>query len=156
MNQEQRHVGAETPASTRWDVRVTQVHPELVEEHLYWDTVVQLTPPPGETPDEVVLVDDAITHEVRSHSIVLVAARGAEEKAEPEALGGDAVPAEPASLSSAAPVVVGPSARPALAVDGPRGRRRRAAPRATRASQCEQASVGQPSCTVSFPAMLWL
>jgi hypothetical protein len=78
-----RHLSAETPQGATWKVEVREVAHTTYLEHPYLSAQVEFTPPTGASATSFVLVDDAVTHEVRNH-VVLVLARGA---ANPELLG---------------------------------------------------------------------
>jgi hypothetical protein len=84
-----RHLSAETPQGAAWKVEVRSVSKVAYLDHAYLSAQVELTPPPGASARAFVLVDDAITHEVRNH-VVLVLTRGA---ANPEVLGALQYPA---------------------------------------------------------------
>jgi hypothetical protein len=84
-----RHLSAETPQGAPWKVEVRSVSPISYLEHAYLSAQVEFTPPPGASARAFVLVDDAITHEVRNH-VVVVLARGT---AHPEVLGALQYPA---------------------------------------------------------------
>jgi len=71
-----RHLSAETPQGTPWKVDVRSVSNVTYLGHAYLSAQVEFTPPPGASPRSFVLIDDAVTHEVRNH-VVLVLARGA-------------------------------------------------------------------------------
>ena len=58
-------------------------------EHAYLSAQLEFTPPAGASPGAFILVDDAVTHEVRNH-VVIVLAPGAEK---PELLGALQYPA---------------------------------------------------------------
>ena len=70
-----RHLSAETPQGTAWKVEVSSVSSITYLEHAYLSAQVEFKPPPGASASAFVLVDDAVTHEVRNH-VVLVLARG--------------------------------------------------------------------------------
>jgi hypothetical protein len=73
-----RHVAAETPGGARWRMSVESVRETTYLEHLYLVAQIELTPPAGAAADDFVLVDDAVTHEVRNHLVYVVSQRGAE------------------------------------------------------------------------------
>ena len=85
----QRHLSAETPQGAAWKMEVHSVRSTTYLEHAYLSAQVEFTPPPGVSTRAFVLVDDAVTHEVRNH-VVIVLARGA---ASPEFLGALQYPA---------------------------------------------------------------
>jgi hypothetical protein len=66
-----RHVAVESPAGTPWTVVVQSVRSTAYFEHEYLLAELALTPPAGESMQEFVLIDDAITHEVRNHLVVI-------------------------------------------------------------------------------------
>jgi hypothetical protein len=72
-----RHVGAESPAGARWRVAVESVRDTTYLGHPYRVAELVLAPPPGGPAAEFVLVDDAVTHEVRNHVVYVVTRRGA-------------------------------------------------------------------------------
>jgi len=78
-----RHLSAETSQGAAWKVAVLSVRNIDYLDHAYLSAQVEFTPPAGTSVREFVLVDDAVTHEVRNH-VVLVLARGA---GNPEVLG---------------------------------------------------------------------
>jgi hypothetical protein len=71
-----RHLSAETPSGMAWTVEVRSVRSTSYLEHPYLLAEMELTPPAGASTQSFVLVDDAVTHEVRNH-VVMVLARGA-------------------------------------------------------------------------------
>jgi hypothetical protein len=73
-----RHVAAETAAGARWRVEVETVRAVTYLDHPYFVAVLRLAPPPDAGGQGLVLVDDAVTHEVRNHVVYVVARRGAE------------------------------------------------------------------------------
>ena len=84
-----RHLSAETPQGAAWKVEVRSVSNITYLDHAYLSAQVEFTPPAGARRAQFVLVDDAVTHEVRNH-VVLVLARGT---ANPEVLGALQYPA---------------------------------------------------------------
>ena len=97
-----RHLSAETPQGLAWKVEVRSVHSTSYLDHPYLSAQVEFTPPAGASARAFVLVDDAVTHEVRNH-VVIVLARDA---AKPELLGALQYPARrltiqrPAAMAS--------------------------------------------------------
>jgi len=85
----QRHLSAETPQGAAWRLEVHSVASTTYLGHAYLSAQVEFTPPNGASMREFVLVDDAVTHEVRNH-VVLVLATGS---AAPEVLGALQYPA---------------------------------------------------------------
>jgi hypothetical protein len=75
-----RHVAAETTAGERWRVTVGSVRQAVYLGHPYQVASLALAPPPNATAHDFVLVDDAVTHEVRNHWVYVVARRGAESE----------------------------------------------------------------------------
>lgn len=71
----QRHLSLETPQGAAWKLEVRSVRNIIYLDHVYLSAQVEFTPPPGTSTRAFVLVDDAITHEVRNH-VVIVLARG--------------------------------------------------------------------------------
>jgi len=84
-----RHLSAETPQGLAWKVAVRSVRNTTYLEHAYLSAQLEFTPPAGSSARAFVLIDDAVTHEVRNH-VVLVLARGA---GNPEVLGALQYPA---------------------------------------------------------------
>jgi hypothetical protein len=84
-----RHLSAETPQGAAWKMEVSEVAHTTFLDHAYLSAQLDFTPPPGASARAFVLVDDAVTHEVRNH-VVLVLARGT---ANPELLGALQYPA---------------------------------------------------------------
>lgn len=84
-----RHLSAETAQGLAWKTEVHSVRSASYFEHPYLSAEVEFTPPAGASAHAFVLVDDAVTHEVRNH-VVIVLARGA---ANPEVLGALQYPA---------------------------------------------------------------
>ena len=78
-----RHLSAETRQGSAWKMDVLSVDHTTYLDHAYLSAQVEFTPPKGVPVHEFVLVDDAVTHEVRNH-LVLVLAMGAPK---PEVLG---------------------------------------------------------------------
>ena len=73
-----RHVAAETEGGAPWRVAVRSVREAEYLGHRYLVAELGFEPPPGTPVDEFVLVDDAVTHEVRNHVVYVVTRRGAE------------------------------------------------------------------------------
>jgi len=71
-----RHFAAETPDGRAWRVIVEEVHEAEYFEHTFMVAEIRLVPPAGAAPREFVLVDDAVTHEVRNHVVFVVARHG--------------------------------------------------------------------------------
>ena len=90
-----RHLSAETPQGAPWAVRVRSVRSISYLEHSYLSAEVELAPPAGASTSTFVLVDDAVTHEVRNH-LVVVLARGDEN---PTVLGALQYPAQRLTIS---------------------------------------------------------
>jgi hypothetical protein len=89
-----RHLSAETLQGAAWTMEVSSVRSITYLDHAYLSAEVELTPPRGAPASAFVLVDDAVTHEVRNH-VVLVLARGA---ANPQILGALQYPARRLSV----------------------------------------------------------
>lgn len=89
-----RHVAVETPAGTRWTVVIRSVRSTAYFEHEYLLAELVITPPAGESMRKFVLVDDAVTHEVRNH-VVVVTRSGAQ----PRVLGALQYPASRLAVS---------------------------------------------------------
>jgi hypothetical protein len=73
-----RHLGAESRDGRPWRVTVAAVRETIYLEHAYIVAELELAPPAGEPARELVLVNDAVTHEVRNHVVYVTASRGAE------------------------------------------------------------------------------
>jgi len=71
-----RHLAVETPDGKAWRVIVDDVHEAEYLEHAFVVADIRLLPPAGVAPREFVLVDDAVTHEVRNHVVYVVARHG--------------------------------------------------------------------------------
>jgi len=85
----QRHLSAETPQGAAWTLVVRSVANTTYLGHAYLSAQVELTPPPGASVRELVLLDDAVTHEVRNHVVLVLAT----DTATPEVLGALQYPA---------------------------------------------------------------
>jgi hypothetical protein len=72
-----RHLAAESPDGASWQVRIDGVRETTYVEHAYVVADVRLVPPAGASTRAFVLVDDAVTHEVRNHRVHVVARRDA-------------------------------------------------------------------------------
>jgi hypothetical protein len=72
-----RHVAAETGDGRPWRVAVEAVREARYLDHPYVVAQLKLAPPAGAPARDFVLVDDAITHEVRNHVVFVTARRGA-------------------------------------------------------------------------------
>jgi len=73
-----RHVTAESAAGARWRVAIDSVRKATYLGHPYRVAALTLAPPAGASPAAFVLVDDAVTHEVRNHVVYVVTRRGAD------------------------------------------------------------------------------
>ena len=72
-----RHVAAEAPGGAPWQVSVAGVRQDSYADHAYLVADLRLLPPRGAPTHSFVLVDDAVTHEVRNHVIYVVARQDA-------------------------------------------------------------------------------
>lgn len=91
-----RHVGATTTQGAAWSVRVSSVRATSYLEQPYFEAELEFVPPPGHSPRDLIFSDDAVTHEVRNHVVVVVAARDSADPAlerAPEWLGALQYPA---------------------------------------------------------------
>ena len=70
------HIAAETPEGAPWRIRVRGVRQASYLEHDYLLAELDLIPPPGASPLRFVLVDDAVTHEVRNHVVWVISSQG--------------------------------------------------------------------------------
>src|SRR6187399_760325 len=93
-----RHLSAETPQGAAWKVEVRSFSHTTYLEHPYLSAQVEFTPPAGASSGAFVLIDDAVTHEVRNH-VVIVLALGA---ANPELLGALQYPARRLAIQRSA------------------------------------------------------
>lgn len=84
-----RHLSAETPQGAAWKLEVRSVVSTTWLGHAYLSAQVELTPPPGASVREFVLINDAVTHEVRNHVVLVIAPGGTT----PEVLGALQYPA---------------------------------------------------------------
>lgn len=73
-----RHVTAEAVDGARWHLAVESVSETSYLGHPYLVAQLTLSPPAGESGREFVLVDDAVTHEVRNHVVYVVERRGSQ------------------------------------------------------------------------------
>jgi hypothetical protein len=69
----QDHVSAETPDGRAWRVNIRSAREITVGEQRYYSAEVRLTPPRGASVRQLVFIDDAVTHEVRNHRVLIVA-----------------------------------------------------------------------------------
>jgi len=67
-----RHMRAESPGGARWNLRVRSVREARYVDHDYLLAELELLPPRGTLPGRFVLIDDAVTHEVRNHVVWVV------------------------------------------------------------------------------------
>jgi hypothetical protein len=67
------HVSAESHDGAPWSVAVKAMKAETLDDHDYWTVDMMLTPPPDGDVSDLVLVDDAITREIRNHFIFATA-----------------------------------------------------------------------------------
>lgn len=73
-----RHVATESADGRRWRVAVAAVRVTKYLGHPYRVAELTFEPPAGSPTAGFVLVDDAVTHEVRNHVVYVVTRRGAE------------------------------------------------------------------------------
>jgi hypothetical protein len=66
-----KHLAVESPQGTQWTIAIRDVRSELYFEHAYMIAELECTPPAGAPSHAFVLVDDAVTHEVRNHVVVV-------------------------------------------------------------------------------------
>jgi hypothetical protein len=67
------HVAAQSPTGAPWKIEIRAVRNTSYLDHAYLSADVVMTPPVGTASSEFVLIDDAVTHEVRNHVIVVLA-----------------------------------------------------------------------------------
>lgn len=72
-----RHVAAESPDGAPWRTSVAGVRSATYADHDYLVADLRLQAPAGESTRTFVLLDDAVTHEVRNHVVYVVQRRGA-------------------------------------------------------------------------------
>ena len=72
-----RHVAAQTRAGKPWRVTVLAVRETTYLDHAYLVADLRLIPPAREPVREFVLIEDAVTHEVRNHVLYVVERQGA-------------------------------------------------------------------------------
>jgi len=70
-----RHVAVESARGAEWRVSVAGMRETAYAGHDYLVADLRLLPPARESPRPFVLVDDAVTHEVRNHVIYVVELR---------------------------------------------------------------------------------
>jgi hypothetical protein len=70
-----RRVGAESTSGAEWSIRVEIIREDRYLDHDYLVAELRMVPPAGEDVRSFVLVDDAITHEVRNHVVFVVETR---------------------------------------------------------------------------------
>ena len=75
-----RHVSAQAPAGKPWTIDIQGVRNTSYLEHRYLAADVVLTPPVGTSAQSFTFGDDAVTHEVRNHLIVVVARSAGESR----------------------------------------------------------------------------
>jgi hypothetical protein len=66
-----RHLKVETPQGVQWTITIRNVRSELYFDHAYMISELEFAPPAGASSREFVLVEDAVTHEVRNHVVVV-------------------------------------------------------------------------------------
>jgi hypothetical protein len=71
-----KHVAAETESGVPWRVAVRAVRETTYLDHPYLVADLSLAPPAGAATRSFVLIDDAVTHEVRNHVVYVVTRRG--------------------------------------------------------------------------------
>jgi len=71
-----RHIAVETPEGAPWRIRVLGVRDANYLEHDYLLAELEFIPPVGTSPQRFVLIDDAVTHEVRNHVVWVVSGQG--------------------------------------------------------------------------------
>ena len=67
-----QHMRVEAPDGARWDIRVRSVRAARYVDHDYLLAELELAPPRGASPGRFVLIDDAVTHEVRNHVVWVI------------------------------------------------------------------------------------
>ena len=69
-----RHLSVTTPAGGAWTVRIAAVHSGTYLDQPYFVAELTLRPPAGGSARDFLLTADAVTHEVRNHVVVVIAA----------------------------------------------------------------------------------
>jgi hypothetical protein len=67
-----RRVGAESTSGAGWRIRVDAIREARYLDHDYLVADLHMAPPAGQDVRPFVLIDDAITHEVRNHIVFVV------------------------------------------------------------------------------------
>ncbi len=73
-----RHVAAQSSTGAHWRVTIGKVREARYLDQPYLVAELRLAPPAGAAAREFVLLDDAVTHEVRNHRVYVVARHGAD------------------------------------------------------------------------------
>lgn len=94
-----RHVAAEAPAGTPWKIEIRGVRSTSYLDHAYLVADVVMTPPAGTSTRKFIFSNDAVTHEVRNH-VIVVLTRTADE---PTVLGALQYPARQLSIERPEP-----------------------------------------------------
>ena len=82
------HVKAATPQGRAWKLRIEAVRTRTYLEVAYLVAQITLAPPAGANTRDFVLSDDAVTHEVRNHRVLVIARQDTQVgNAAPELLG---------------------------------------------------------------------
>jgi hypothetical protein len=74
-----RHVAVESPDGTPWKIVIRTVGKTVYFDHDYLVAELEITPPARASVQDFVFIDDAVTHEVRNH-LVIVTRRGPESR----------------------------------------------------------------------------
>ena len=75
-----RHLAAETHAGKPWRVTVQAVRDATYLDHAYLVAELRLVPPASTPVRELVLIEDAVTHEVRNHVVYVVEKHGVDSQ----------------------------------------------------------------------------
>ena len=67
-----RHFAVETPQGEAWKIKVGSIRATTYLDHAYLVAQLTLAPPAGASVRHFVLIDDAVTHEVRNHIVYVV------------------------------------------------------------------------------------
>jgi hypothetical protein len=70
-----RRVAAESTSGAAWRIRVKAIREDRYLDHDYLVAELHMAPPKGVAARPFVLIDDAITHEVRNHVVFVVETR---------------------------------------------------------------------------------
>ena len=113
-----QHVGASTAQGAAWTIAVGAVRETRYLDQPYFVAELRLVPPAGGSLRDFVFTNDAITHEVRNHLVVVVAEHDYADAAlmeAPQLLGALQYPVRQLVIRRPADASSGPARRPARA-----------------------------------------